>query len=229
MSKNPDTFEMLDTSPSPSPRGKVIGLAAGIVVVAAAVAIYFLAVKKPAPATGETAAGTTAGAPAPANAAGTPNPSVAPNPSGGSSTPTPPATPSGAPATTPAGTGGTASAPAPKPAPGAAANATVHFGFNQASLRARDRATLAALQTKLKGSSGTLVIEGYTDDIGSDAYNQKLAEKRAQSVAALFRKRGAQKPYQVSIRALGEAQPVANNNTEEGRAANRRAVISINQ
>ena len=95
-------------------------------------------------------------------------------------------------------------------------------------MSAQDREKLIALRTKIKDSSGALVIEGYTDDVGPDAYNQKLAKRRAQSVATLLRNRGLPKQYQVSIRALGEGQPVASNSTEEGRASNRRAVISIN-
>lgn len=64
-------------------------------------------------------------------------------------------------------------------------------------------------------------IVGYTDSRGSEAYNQKLSDKRAQAVVAELQKRGVA-AKQLSAHGKGEANPVASNMTAEGRAANRR-------
>jgi OOP family OmpA-OmpF porin len=64
-------------------------------------------------------------------------------------------------------------------------------------------------------------IVGYTDSQGSDAYNQKLSQNRANAVVAELKKRGVA-ATQLSAEGKGEANPVASNMTAEGRAANRR-------
>lgn len=64
-------------------------------------------------------------------------------------------------------------------------------------------------------------ITGYTDSTGSDAYNQKLSQNRANAVVAELKKRGVA-ATQLSAFGKGESNPVASNQTKEGRAANRR-------
>lgn len=73
-----------------------------------------------------------------------------------------------------------------------------------------------------------VVIEGHTDDRGSAAYNQKLSLKRAQAVANLLVQQENISEDRVSAQGLGEANPIADNSTAEGRAENRRveAVVS---
>jgi outer membrane protein OmpA-like peptidoglycan-associated protein len=73
----------------------------------------------------------------------------------------------------------------------------------------------------------TLDVVGHTDSVGSESYNQKLSEKRALSVADYL---VSQKvlPARVLVDGRGEAQPIASNDTPEGRAKNRRVTIEIN-
>lgn len=67
-----------------------------------------------------------------------------------------------------------------------------------------------------------VVVEGYTDSRGSDAYNLALSQKRADAVAAKLATNYGIDPSRVSAKGYGEANPVATNETAEGRAANRR-------
>ncbi|MBA4161497.1 MAG: cell envelope biogenesis protein OmpA [Novosphingobium sp.] len=69
-------------------------------------------------------------------------------------------------------------------------------------------------------------VEGHTDSTGSDQYNQQLSERRAATVKAEFVKAGMP---EANVRAVGkgEAQPIASNDTDDGRAQNRRVVIVV--
>ncbi|ELB2105355.1 outer membrane beta-barrel protein [Vibrio parahaemolyticus] len=69
-------------------------------------------------------------------------------------------------------------------------------------------------------------ITGYSDTTGSDAYNQQLTEKRAQSVANQFKAQGIA-DERMTVRGVGEANPVATNETRQGREANRRVEIVV--
>ena len=69
-------------------------------------------------------------------------------------------------------------------------------------------------------------MAGHTDSVGSDAYNQTLSERRANSVADYLSGHGMTRTRMVTIGA-GEGHPVASNDTEEGRAENRRVEITI--
>ncbi|EIT7126927.1 outer membrane beta-barrel protein [Vibrio parahaemolyticus] len=69
-------------------------------------------------------------------------------------------------------------------------------------------------------------VVGHTDSTGSALYNQNLSERRAQAVVNKLIELGAT-PTQLELRGEGESQPVADNNTAEGRAANRRVEITI--
>jgi len=67
-------------------------------------------------------------------------------------------------------------------------------------------------------------IEGYTDNVGSDETNRKISLKRAEAVLQYFTSRGIS-PVRFEIFGYGESSPVASNDTEEGRAKNRRVRI----
>lgn len=71
-----------------------------------------------------------------------------------------------------------------------------------------------------------LDIVGHTDSTGSDAYNQALSERRASSVSSHFRSRGVV-PARMAAYGVGETQPVASNDTAEGRQQNRRVELKI--
>ncbi len=74
----------------------------------------------------------------------------------------------------------------------------------------------------------TIIIElsGHTDNIGTDAYNQKLSEKRANSVKEFLNKHGIV-AGRITSRGYGKTQPVAGNDNEEGRSQNRRTEFKI--
>ncbi|HUR37553.1 MAG TPA: OmpA family protein [Terriglobales bacterium] len=71
-----------------------------------------------------------------------------------------------------------------------------------------------------------LEIEGHTDSVGSDAYNQKLSEQRANSVGDYLKKQGIAETS-VTTRGFGEAQPVADNSRAAGRQQNRRVELVV--
>lgn len=72
----------------------------------------------------------------------------------------------------------------------------------------------------------TLTIVGHTDNVGSNAYNQRLSERRAHSVARYFESQRVNS-MRLAIAGKGESQPIANNNSETGRQANRRVEIYL--
>ncbi|HEX8819918.1 MAG TPA: OmpA family protein [Archangium sp.] len=71
-----------------------------------------------------------------------------------------------------------------------------------------------------------LRIEGHTDSRGPVAYNEELSERRAEAVARVLSARGVA-PGQMLVLGMGEAQPVASNQTVDGRSANRRVQVLI--
>jgi len=71
-----------------------------------------------------------------------------------------------------------------------------------------------------------VLLEGHTDDVGSDAANQKLSENRAKSVYDYLVKNGVD-AARLQYKGYGESKPIADNTTEEGRAQNRRTVFTV--
>jgi len=101
----------------------------------------------------------------------------------------------------------------------------VEFAFNSAELTAAGKTMLdevAANMGKLRFIEGT--VTGYTDSIGNDSYNQSLSERRAQAVVDYLQGHGIAAGRLTAI-GKGEADPVADNATEAGRAQNRRVVL----
>ena len=72
----------------------------------------------------------------------------------------------------------------------------------------------------------TLSVEGHTDSIGTAAYNQSLSRRRARSVASYLEDIGV-RSSRIETVGYGESQPVASNNTAEGRQLNRRVEIHV--
>ena len=70
------------------------------------------------------------------------------------------------------------------------------------------------------------VVEGHTDARGSDAYNQRLSERRAGAVADYMAKGGVERS-RLSTRGYGESKPVADNKTADGMQQNRRVDITV--
>ena len=99
------------------------------------------------------------------------------------------------------------------------------FEFDKSSLTAGARDTLQTVVTTLKNfPDAKIEIQGHTDWIGSDAYNQALSERRANSVRDYLVSQGIAAGRITTI-GYGENQPVATNETYAGRALNRRVVI----
>jgi outer membrane protein OmpA-like peptidoglycan-associated protein len=113
--------------------------------------------------------------------------------------------------------------------------ADVLFDFDKATLLPRAEATLAkAAQFIRERAAGTVRIEGHTDAKGDDAYNQKLSERRADSVRQWLARQGLP-GLRFSSRGLGETRPVAPNarpdgaDDPDGRQKNRRVEIVISK
>ncbi len=103
----------------------------------------------------------------------------------------------------------------------------INFAYDSAAVEPQFRRTLDQVGQVLHQYDRTYVdIYGHTDSTGSDAYNQDLSERRAVSVADYLVTRGVQ-AARIGTRGFGETQPIASNDTEQGRAANRRVEIKI--
>ena len=103
----------------------------------------------------------------------------------------------------------------------------VTFDFNSAALRPDFRHSLDQVAQTLTSYQSTYVnVGGHTDAIGSDAINQRLSEARANTVADYLVQRGVA-PQRIATRGFGKSQPIASNETEEGRARNRRVEINL--
>jgi OOP family OmpA-OmpF porin len=121
-------------------------------------------------------------------------------------------------------------APAPKPKPVAEKvtfAADVLFDFDKSVVKPEGKSKLDDLAGKIRDVNLEVVIAiGHADSIGSDAYNQKLSVRRAESVKAYLVSKGIE-PNRVYTEGKGEKQPVADNKTKEGRAKNRRVEIEV--
>lgn len=107
----------------------------------------------------------------------------------------------------------------------------LNFAFDSAALTAEDQAeldvALGAIKTRPADVVSDFVFEvaGHTDSRGSDAYNQKLSERRAKTVRD-YLIAGGLSADQLTATGYGESMPVADNATDEGRAENRRVEVN---
>ena len=103
----------------------------------------------------------------------------------------------------------------------------VLFDFDQASLKANSRDSVTTLANYLiKNPDRKVIVEGYTDSVGSAAFNQTLSERRAQSVRNALVRKGVD-PTRIVAQGYGKEYPVANNSSDSGRAQNRRVEVTI--
>jgi outer membrane protein OmpA-like peptidoglycan-associated protein len=102
----------------------------------------------------------------------------------------------------------------------------VLFDFNKATLKPESDGVLQRVLAFVKKDPALkLEVQGHTDNVGSDDYNQKLSEARAQSVLTWLTQHGIAAD-RLSFKGYGKTQPVTTNDTDDGRAKNRRVEIA---
>jgi OOP family OmpA-OmpF porin len=138
----------------------------------------------------------------------------------------PPAPPAEAPKPVPV------AAPAPKPAPVApvVSEVLLQFEFDKSDLTAEAKARLddAVAALKANGQGGvSFALEGHADASGSERYNDKLSQARAETVRRHLAEQHQIAADKISVASFGESKPAASNETPEGRAQNRRVLIKV--
>lgn len=101
------------------------------------------------------------------------------------------------------------------------------YDFDSDAVRGDAATNLQNLATSLRKYPNTqLLIVGHTDDSGSDAYNQALSQRRADAALRFLGEQNIA-PHRIAASGRGESEPVASNDTEGGRQANRRIEVAI--
>lgn len=105
----------------------------------------------------------------------------------------------------------------------------VHFDTGKADLSAQDKTSLCSTATSAEATENALIlVVGYTDSTGSDEVNQQLSEKRANRVINYLQQVCGWKPYRMlTPTGMAKADPMASNDTAEGKAQNRRVAVNI--
>ncbi|MFV0593017.1 MAG: OmpA family protein [Draconibacterium sp.] len=104
---------------------------------------------------------------------------------------------------------------------------TVYFDFDKSSLRPEAQAELDKVASQLSAAKEyDIVIGGHTDNIGTEAYNMKLSERRAQEVVKYLLKKGVNNAY-VGSNYYGESKPAVANDSKAHRQENRRAEFEV--
>ncbi|MDD2384490.1 MAG: OmpA family protein [Sulfurospirillaceae bacterium] len=105
----------------------------------------------------------------------------------------------------------------------------VNFDFDQSNIKPEFKKEIAKVADFMKINSGyKVVLEGHTDSKGSDAYNMKLSDQRAKAVAKALAELGVPNA-KITTEAYGESKPIATNDTDAGRAENRRVDAKFNK
>ncbi|KRB82494.1 cell envelope biogenesis protein OmpA [Sphingomonas sp. Root710] len=105
----------------------------------------------------------------------------------------------------------------------------VHFDTGKTELSAEDKAQLCSTAASAEAmDNALLLVVGYTDSTGSDDFNQQLSEKRASRVINYLQQQCGWKPYRMlTPTGMAEADPAASNDTDEGKAQNRRVAVNV--
>jgi len=125
-----------------------------------------------------------------------------------------------------------AAAPAPPPMPvyeKHTVSATALFDFDKYALKPAGKEAISGIDEEIKSSDSKVVdinVVGYTDSVGTEEYNQELSVRRANAVKEFMVSEGID-PGIIDVKGMGEADPVASNDTAAGRAENRRVEISV--
>ena len=100
------------------------------------------------------------------------------------------------------------------------------FGFNSTKLSEEAKSSLTAFAEVLKSTpDADVAILGHTDNVGTEKANQSVSEKRAKAVADYLKAQGVAASQLKDVLGMSFNQPVASNDTEEGRAQNRRVEV----
>ena len=108
----------------------------------------------------------------------------------------------------------------------------IYFDFGKAKILESDIPKLKSFLSEIKkitseGITGKLSIEGHTDSIGSHKYNQRLGKDRAKNIGNKLYDIGLDRQYKFNIKSWGETLGARDNKTKEGRALNRRVVLTF--
>jgi outer membrane protein OmpA-like peptidoglycan-associated protein len=103
----------------------------------------------------------------------------------------------------------------------------VHFDFDKTAIREDSRPVLDEAVDVLKENPNVrIAVEGYTDNVGTEIYNEKLSVQRAEAVFRYLVNHGIA-PERMEVVGYGETRPVASNDTADGRAENRRVELRV--
>jgi len=103
----------------------------------------------------------------------------------------------------------------------------IYFPYDDIQITPQQTSQISSFWSKIQEKAGTITVEGHTDDLGEEDYNVNLSQDRATAVVKVLETMGLKNQYQIILKARGETMPVKNNNTETGRAFNRRTVINF--
>lgn len=104
---------------------------------------------------------------------------------------------------------------------------SVHFGFDKANLTSKAKEALDQLLAEVPNTKGYIVVvEGDTDSVGSEGYNYKLSERRADSVVQYLSEKSVP-AHKIYVIGLGKDKAAAPNSTKAGRAQNRRVEVRL--
>lgn len=106
-------------------------------------------------------------------------------------------------------------------------NITIHFAFDSPIILDGEDTKIKDFVAKIKGATGDITIDGYTDNLGTHEYGVLLSGQRATTIATLLKELGLGNQITVTKNSLAEANPVGDNSNAQGRAQNRRAEVKF--
>lgn len=102
---------------------------------------------------------------------------------------------------------------------------TPYFDFDKSVLKPEDLTQLDDFAAKLSGLQGSIMVAGHTDQVGSLSYNEKLAERRAETVVDYLKAKLDPKQFIWEVKSFGKLQPAVNERSPKADTLNRRAFI----
>jgi peptidoglycan-associated lipoprotein len=105
----------------------------------------------------------------------------------------------------------------------------VKFGFDTSDLSPEGQAAIDEFAAKIKEDNKNVYVEiqGHTDNVGSEKYNEELGLLRAESVRRYLNQKQSFPLHRINVISYGESSPVADNKTREGRSQNRRVALVV--